>query len=250
MVGRRKLIVVSNRGPVSYARDASGTRVARRGSGGLATALRNLLARHDVTWIASAMSDEDREVAREHGGEAFEEQARDGSSYRLHLVEHDAAVYERFYTVAANPTLWFVQHSLWDLAYAPDFDDARHDAWSAGYVPVNAAFAAATVAESIANRGPRCCSRTTTCTSHRAWCGASGRIFSARTSSTCRGRTRARGRCFPTTFAATCTRASSRTTSSAFTRSGGVATSCARAPTSSARRWTATSCATPAARRA
>ncbi len=147
MAVRRKLIVVSNRGPVSYARDESGVRVARRGGGGLATALRNLLARHDVTWIASAMSGEDRAVAREHGGAAFEEEARDGSSYRLRLVEHAAAAYERFYTVAANPTLWFVQHSLWDLAYAPDFDDARHDAWSTGYVPVNEGFAAATLAE-------------------------------------------------------------------------------------------------------
>ncbi|HXR12778.1 MAG TPA: trehalose-6-phosphate synthase [Gaiellaceae bacterium] len=147
MGDRRKLIVVSNRGPVSYARDESGARVARRGGGGLATALRNLLARHDVTWIASAMSDEDRAVAREHGGDAFVETSRDGSSYRLRLVEHDVDAYARFYTVAANPTLWFVQHSLWDLAYAPDFDDARHEAWSEGYVPVNEAFAAATVAE-------------------------------------------------------------------------------------------------------
>jgi hypothetical protein len=31
---RRKLIVVSNRGPASYARNADGERVARRGGGG------------------------------------------------------------------------------------------------------------------------------------------------------------------------------------------------------------------------
>ncbi|MBA3476049.1 MAG: trehalose-6-phosphate synthase, partial [Actinobacteria bacterium] len=57
---RRKLIVVSNRGPLAFALDADGARVARRGAGGLVTALAPLVSRHDVTWIASALSDEDR----------------------------------------------------------------------------------------------------------------------------------------------------------------------------------------------
>ena len=72
---RRKLIVVSNRGPVSYGRASDGTRTAKRGGGGLVTALRSLVQYHDVTWIASAITDEDRRVA----GETFDETARDGS---------------------------------------------------------------------------------------------------------------------------------------------------------------------------
>jgi trehalose 6-phosphate synthase len=69
MVGeRRKLIVVSNRGPVSFSRDEDGNRVGRRGGGGLVTALRSLVAHHDVTWIASAITDEDRAVVDEAGG--------------------------------------------------------------------------------------------------------------------------------------------------------------------------------------
>jgi trehalose 6-phosphate synthase len=116
MVQRRRLIVVSNRGPSSFARDAEGNRVARRGGGGLVTALRSLLVHHDVTWIASAMTDEDRIVVAENGGEAIEERARDGSPYRLRLVAHDPAAYDWFYNVVANPTLWFRQHYLWALA--------------------------------------------------------------------------------------------------------------------------------------
>ncbi|MGB8005331.1 MAG: hypothetical protein WCF27_13855, partial [Gaiellaceae bacterium] len=81
---RRKLIVVSNRGPVSYGRARDGTRTAKRGGGGLVTALRSLVQYHDVTWIASAITDEDRLVA----GETLDETARDGSPYKLHLVEH------------------------------------------------------------------------------------------------------------------------------------------------------------------
>src|SRR6188508_3611902 len=77
MADRRSLIVVSNRGPVTYQRDGD-YRVARRGGGGLVTALRSLVEHHDVTWIASAMSDADREVAEEAGDEPVEETARDG----------------------------------------------------------------------------------------------------------------------------------------------------------------------------
>jgi trehalose 6-phosphate synthase len=147
MSARRKLIVVSNRGPASFTRDEEGNRVAKRGGGGLVTALRSLVAHHDVTWIASAMTDEDRALAIESGGEAIEEVARDGSPYRLRLIAHDPAAYDWYYNVVANPTLWFIQHYLWALAYAPDIDPGLHHAWDEGYVPVNRAFADAALTE-------------------------------------------------------------------------------------------------------
>jgi len=131
---------------VTYGRSEGGTRTARRGGGGLVTALGGLLAHHDVTWVASAMNDEDRAVAAEHAG-SFVETTREGARYRLRLVAHDAAAYARFYSVIANPTLWFLQHYLWGLAVAPDFAPAVHEAWESGYVPVNEAFAAATLDE-------------------------------------------------------------------------------------------------------
>ena len=140
---RRKLIVVSNRSPVSYGRAADGTRTAKRGGGGLVTALRSLVQYHDVTWIASSITEEDRAVA----GETLEETARDGSPYRLRLVAHDRQAYDWYYNVVANPMLWFVQHSLWELPYAPKIDAAFHRAWAEGYVAVNASFAAAVDAE-------------------------------------------------------------------------------------------------------
>jgi trehalose 6-phosphate synthase len=144
---RRKLIVVSNRPPVAFGLDVAGNRLARRGGGGLVTALRNLVALHDVTWVASAMTDEDREVAAQAGGEAIEETARDGSAYRLRLVVHDEAAYDWFYNVVSNPTLWFLQHYLWDLAHSPNLDRGLHLAWDEGYVAVNANFADAVIAE-------------------------------------------------------------------------------------------------------
>jgi trehalose 6-phosphate synthase len=143
---RRKLLVVFNRAPVSYTRDAEGKRVAGRGGGGVVTALGGLLAHHDVTWVASAMTEEDRVVAAEQHG-SFVEETATGASYRLRLVAHDPAAYERFYNVLANPTLWFVHHYLWGLGSAPDFGPELHEAWSDGYVPVNEGLAAAALEE-------------------------------------------------------------------------------------------------------
>ena len=139
--------MVANRGPVSYDRSPGGERIVRRGGGGLVTALRSLVAHHDVTWVASAMTDEDRVVAAEHGGDGFDETARDGSPYRICLVASDRSAYDWFYNVVANPTLWFLQHYMWGLPYAPDLDLGLHNAWFNGYLPVNQGFADAIVAE-------------------------------------------------------------------------------------------------------
>ena len=131
---RRKLIVVSNRGPVTIDRNGA----VRRSSGGLATALRSLLHLHDVTWIASAISDGDRLRA----GKTWRQ-----DEYGLHFVAHDPQVYDWYYNVVANPMLWFIQHSLWELAYTPKVDAAFHRAWHDGYAAVNAGFAAAVLSE-------------------------------------------------------------------------------------------------------
>src|SRR5918995_2313861 len=141
MSERRSLIVVSNRGPISYDR-ADGQRVPRRGAGGLVTALAPLVSHHDVTWIASAISEEDREVAAVG---TVEELAGDGSTYGLRLVAHEARAYDLYYNVIANPALWFVQHGLWDRKHDPEQD--LSNAWDAGYAAVNRAFADAVVEE-------------------------------------------------------------------------------------------------------
>jgi trehalose 6-phosphate synthase len=132
----RPMIVVSNRGPVTYDRDETGARIERRGGGGLVSALRGLADRADVTWIASATTDEDRIVARDGGGDP-----------NVVLLAHDPDAYEEYYNVIANPLLWFAQHSLWGLGTRPDIDRTVHDAWENGYVRVNRAFADAVVAK-------------------------------------------------------------------------------------------------------
>ncbi len=105
------LILVSNRGPVTFQTDGE----ARRGTGGLVTALMGLARHREVTWIASAMSEGDVAMAGRHGGGAFPVESPDGTEYRVKLVASDPEAYYRFYSIIANPMLWFIQHYLWDL---------------------------------------------------------------------------------------------------------------------------------------
>ncbi len=146
MTARRQLILVSNRGPVGFSRNEAGEVVEKRGAGGLVTALRPIVAQHDVTWIASGLSPEDAEVAARG---VVEQSGQDGSSYRLRLVAHDSAAYDLYYNVVSNPGLWFAQHGLDGMLERRQDELPR--AWSEGYVPVNAAFADAVVDELVRN---------------------------------------------------------------------------------------------------
>jgi trehalose 6-phosphate synthase len=131
-----QLVIVSNRGPAQFERDADGQRVVRRGGGGLVTALTGLVSHRKALWVASAMTDEDVAVAVEAGGEPVEVEL-DGVSYDVCMVESDSLAYDRFYNVIANPILWFIQHYLWDLSNAPDIRQEEADAWELGYRVVN-----------------------------------------------------------------------------------------------------------------
>jgi trehalose 6-phosphate synthase len=141
VTARRRLLVVSNRAPVRIEHDADGRRRTRRGAGGLVTALAPFVRGHDVVWIASAMTADERVLA---AGGPLAERAADGAPYRLRFVAHEPDAFERFYHVMANPVLWFVHHGLWELKEEPLADLTA--AWR-GYAAVNENLAAAVVAE-------------------------------------------------------------------------------------------------------
>src|SRR5256714_1401485 len=140
------LILVSNRGPATFGRDENGELRATRGGGGLVTALQGLVEHRDAIWVASAMSDEDVEVSRAHGGRNFDVTV-DDVTYCLRLVESDPEAYDGFYNVIANPMLWFIQHYLWDLSNAPDVRQQEVDAYAEGYTVVNEDLARAVLDE-------------------------------------------------------------------------------------------------------
>jgi trehalose 6-phosphate synthase len=135
------LVLVSNRGPVTFDDDGSFT----RGGGGLVTALTGLASHRDAVWIASAMTDGDKAKADESGGEPFAVDGADDSEYQVRLVASEPRAYDRFYNIVSNPMLWFIQHYLWDLSNAPDIRQNEVDAFDHGYKVVNEDLARAVV---------------------------------------------------------------------------------------------------------
>lgn len=132
------LVLVSNRGPISFHRDASGALVSRRGAGGLVSGIGPLVVGTDATWLAAAMSEPDRAAAAAGIVEA------DG--FRVHLLAVDPETYRLAYDVVSNEVLWFAHHGLWDLTRQPTFDSSWNDAWEA-YRTLNHAFADAVAAD-------------------------------------------------------------------------------------------------------
>ena len=139
----KRLVLVSNRGPVTF--DADGG--IQRGGGGLVTALTGLASHREAVWIASAMNEHDAAVSRDHGGRPFSVRSPTGGDYLVRLVESEQAAYDAFYSIFANPMLWFIQHYLWDQSNAPDIRRNEIDAYDLGYTVVNEDLARAVIDE-------------------------------------------------------------------------------------------------------
>ena len=134
------LILVSNRGPMTFERAPDGTLERVRGGGGLVTALLGLTEHTPALWVSGTISETDEEVAAEAGGGSFPLPDL-GVDTRGRFVLIDEATHNAFYNVVANPMLWFIQHYLWDLSNAPDIRREELDAWEYGYLAANSAFA-------------------------------------------------------------------------------------------------------------
>ena len=136
---QHRLTVVSNRGPIQYAR-TDGERVALRGGGGLVSALRGLIGNHEVTWIVCAISEEDHVVAAEQNGRALDETDAVGNAFKLHFADPAPDDFAAMYSTIANPLLWFIQHGLYAAGEDPVISTDIREAW-AGYRRYNAAVA-------------------------------------------------------------------------------------------------------------
>jgi len=132
-------ILVSNRGP----RDARPDGSFRRGAGGVVTGLLTLADAMGAEWVACARSDAERELADRHSSMVTVPLLH--STGRLHYATPTREQYDLYYSVIANPVLWFIQHYLWDLGNEPVIDERIHQAWANGYVEVNRQMAAKVV---------------------------------------------------------------------------------------------------------
>lgn len=136
------IVIASNRGPFSFSQDQNDDFSAKRGEGGLVTALWALAQQNKVLWIAAALTDDDRAWAEQHGGNIAEV---DGILLKLMVPQREQ--YDDYYNQISNPLLWFIHHELWDGSRTPVITREVWAAWDS-YEAVNQQFAD-TIAEAV-----------------------------------------------------------------------------------------------------
>jgi trehalose 6-phosphate synthase len=150
--GLQQAILVSNRGPVDHYFDEDETPIAQRGAGGVVSGLVSAVGHRPTTWIALAMNDADRAVARARGKATIPD-APELTNIALRLVDVPSATYERYYEGISNRILWFAQHYLLRPTGSARFSARTRSDWDAGYRVVNEAIAEAVI-EELAVSGP------------------------------------------------------------------------------------------------
>jgi len=135
----RPVIVAANRAPVVFERTTDGGFDFTRGAGGLVTALSALAQYLPATWIACARTEADKDW--DEGDVPLE----NGHNIHIKFLNPSETAYDGYYNEIANPLLWFLQHSMWDLPRFPVINKKTWDAWEDGYQTVNRMFAEAIV---------------------------------------------------------------------------------------------------------
>ena len=134
------IVLVSNRGPVSFVETPDGFDTTR-GAGGLAGALDPVARRlgDRAVWIAATTSDADRKALAAGAADRL----RGELGYHVYLLAVDPQTYARYYDIVSNRMLWFAHHCLWDELNVKTFGAEELAAWEDAYQPVNRRFAAA-----------------------------------------------------------------------------------------------------------
>ncbi len=147
-----RVLIASNRGPVSFAVGEDGSLVAQRGAGGLVSGLSSVADHADVLWVCAALSDADRVAARSAPDGRIDAELTPGKS-AVRMLDIPAATFQRAYNSVANSTLWFVHHMLYDTPNQPGFGFAFRREWES-FRAYNCAFADA-LAEGAPAAGSR-----------------------------------------------------------------------------------------------
>ncbi len=127
-MSRDHIYLASKRAVVTYHRDPSGALVTELAPGGTANVVADLASHIGMSWLACAMTDEDREVsARNPQGLSIRVSA--AAPITLHLLRHDPEVFDSMQEVITADLLWASNNYLWDSWTQPTFDARTHQAW-------------------------------------------------------------------------------------------------------------------------
>jgi trehalose 6-phosphate synthase len=142
---KQRVLVASNRGPISYQFGGDGSLTGQRGGGGMIAGVSSGLAalgpEASVTWICAALSDADRMVARQQEVGAWDE-----SGVPVRMLDIPPGTFDRAYNNVANSALWFAHHLLFDTPNQPRFGREFRRDWES-YLAYNEAFANALTQE-------------------------------------------------------------------------------------------------------
>jgi trehalose 6-phosphate synthase len=133
--GAARILVASNRGPVSYSVGADGELTSRRGGGGVVSGLSAIGPEAGAVWVCAALSDADREAV-----------SRGVTEPGSRMIAIDPEVFAAAYNGIANSVLWFVHHMLYQTPFEPVFDEDFRAEW-ASFEVYNEAFADALAQE-------------------------------------------------------------------------------------------------------
>ena len=145
---KRRVLVASNRGPVSFRFTSEGKLTAHRGGGGMISGVMSGLAALGADtgsiWICAALGDADRAAARLPDLPAGTEDVR--------MLDVPPDLFNAAYNEVANSVLWFVHHMLFSTPEQPRFGAAFDRDWQS-YVDYNRAFATALAEEALCAPG-------------------------------------------------------------------------------------------------
>lgn len=137
----RKLVIASNRGPLSYSEGQSGQLVAKlEASRGFETF--EAITDIPVSWVTSAVNAADRKALKTETD--LDNVLRPDilpNEWSVRFVAMPRRVHHKFYNVICNPLLWFLLHRSWSPTFTPNIGPQEHDAWERGYKAVNESFA-------------------------------------------------------------------------------------------------------------
>jgi trehalose 6-phosphate synthase len=149
----QRILIASNRGPVSFSLDDAGRLRARRGGGGVVSGLSSAAGRQDVLWVCAALSDADRAAVRGSPGGLLGLDGDSGGS-AVQMLDIPPVIFQRAYNAVANSTLWFVHHMLYDTPNRPHFGPTFRREWES-FRAYNSAFADALAQAAAGGRQQR-----------------------------------------------------------------------------------------------
>ena len=140
------VLMASNRGPVAFRLGDDGELLMSRGAGGLVSGMSGAANNGDAVWVCAALGDADRAAATAAPEGRLDRAGHDTGGAAVRMLPIPETTFRRAYNAVANSTIWYVNHTLFDMPRMPVFDAQWAGYWQA-YVDYNAMFADALAEE-------------------------------------------------------------------------------------------------------